>query len=81
VTRRLTRRKIWQINKICSEQQDIAIKLSEINVKSKEQFVKDHEKNGFLVPEKTRFPSIVQIYDRFSAYNSANKDVEQTTPK
>lgn len=32
------------------------------------------------VPENARFPSILEIYDKFSAFG-INKDIEQTTPK
>lgn len=66
--------------KIFSDQQEIAIRLAELNYKSKEQFKKDCEMVTGKVPENARFPSILEIYDKFSNFG-ITKDIEQTTPK
>lgn len=67
--------------KIFSDQQEIAIKHSEINVKSREEFAKDWEKNIGPIPVNSRFPSVLQIYDKFSSYDKLKQEIEQTTPK
>ena len=67
--------------KIFSDQQEIAIKHSEINIKSREEFMSDWEKNTGPIPETSRFPSILQIYDKFSSYEKLKQEIEQTTPK
>ena len=67
--------------KIFSDQQEIAIKHSEINIKSRDEFVKDCEKNTGPIPENSRFPSVLKIYDKFSSYDKLKQEIEQTTPK
>lgn len=67
--------------KIFSDQQEIAIRHSEINVKSRDEFIKDCEKNTGPIPEHSRFPSVLQIYDKFSSYDKLKQEIEQTTPK
>lgn len=80
-TKKHTRKNKWQTNKIFSDQQDIAIKHSEINIKSKEEFLRDWEKNTGPMPDNSRFPSVLQIYDKFSGYDKLKQEIEQTTPK
>lgn len=67
--------------KIFSDQQEIAIRLSQINLKSKEEYVKTYEKQYGKVPEDSMFPNIMQIYDKFSTYDESKIEAEQTTPK
>ena len=78
--KRLTPKKKWQTNKIFSDQQEIAIRLSDINIKSRQQFQIDCEKSTGKVPEKSRFPNILQIYERFSLYDS-RQQIDKSTPK
>jgi hypothetical protein len=66
--------------KIFSDQQEIAIRLAELNVKSKQQFLHERQKVTGKIPENNRLPSISEIYDKFSSYDSKS-EVEQTPPK
>lgn len=52
--------------KIFSDQLEIAIKLSGINVMTKEEFVEDYERNYGKMVTETKFPNILQIYDKYS---------------
>jgi hypothetical protein len=67
--------------KIFSDQQEIAVKLAQLNVKSKEEFIADHEKIYGKVPDNPKFPSVISIYEKFSNYEKKEDVVEQTTPK
>lgn len=68
--------------KIFTDQQEIAIRLVDLNIKSKEEFVADYEeKFKGEVPKNTRFPNVIQIYDKYSKYQVESVNNEQTTPK
>jgi hypothetical protein len=66
--------------KIFTDQQEIAIRLLDINIKSKEEFLAEYEKVHGSVPKNTRFPNVCQIYDKYSRYQIQNDIIEQTTP-
>lgn len=71
MTQKLTLKKKWLINKIFSDQLEIAMNLAGIF---------EHSKYEGEVPEDTKFPNIKQIFEKYSKYN--RKDIpEQITPK
>lgn len=67
--------------KIFTDQQEIAIKLVQINNKSKEEFIDEYERIYGKIRIATRFPNVIQIYDKYSIYYKNKDGKEQITPK
>ena len=66
--------------KIVKDQLEIAIKLTGIDTLSRDEFKATYEKGLGTIPENTRFPNIMQIYDKYRDFE-VNKNVTQSTPK
>ena len=65
--------------KIFSDQLDIAIKLTGISTMSRDEFKTAYEKLG-PIPKDSKFPNILQIYDKYCKYEE-HKPMTKSTPK
>ena len=52
--------------KIFSDQLEIAIKLSGINTMTRDEFLAEYERDRGKLVSETKFPNILQIYDKYS---------------
>lgn len=55
--------------KIFTDQQEIAIRLVQINNKSKEEFISEYEQIYGKVTIDTKFPNLIKIYNKYSKYS------------
>jgi len=66
--------------KIFSDQQEIAIKIAGISTLTREEFKAAWEQNAGPIPEDSKFPNVLEIYDKFSSLNG-DKSNSKFTPK
>lgn len=67
--------------KIFADQLDIAMRLSGLDSKSKDEFVADYERTYGKIVTETKFPNILQIIDKFSKFDSKkDQSIEHKTP-
>lgn len=66
--------------KIFSDQLEIAIKLTGIDSMTRDDFKDSYEKQMGSIPQNTRFPNLMQIYDKYCKFET-NKNVIKSTPK
>jgi len=66
--------------KIFSDQLEIAIKLTGIDSMSRDEFKAAYEKSNGPFPENSKFPNIMQIYDKYCSYEPS-KNIAKSTPK
>lgn len=67
--------------KIFLDQLDIAVKLAEITTLSRDEFAAKCELNIGPIPSSPRFPSILDIYDKFCNFNERKPSIKSTPKK